>query len=519
MANIVSDQLFQLIKSLTKSEKRSFKLLFSRTKSGENALFIKLFDIIDKQAVYNEKDILLKEKAIKPIQLPNLKANLYKQILKGLRTANTTDDIDMSIREMLDNAKILYNKCLYDQCSRMIDKAKQQADKYERPVFMFEIIEFEKNLISNITKTNIEKRVNQLSVEGETTLNKLKNINTFSNMSLSLESFYLKIGYIRDQKDFEIANSYLYSKMPIFKEDELSFDEKIHLYHSLVSYYFFIQDFTRGYEYAKKWVQLFHDKPESIFSKTELYLKALNNLLKAQSKLNKINEFEETLLCFKKIKEHSNTNLSYNLQLILFKYDSMNRLNLFFMQGDFKGGSKIIQDIAQDLEKYFDKIDHHIILIFYYKFACMYFGCDNYKRASFWLTKIINAKEEDLRSDIHCFARIVNLICHYEMGNYDLVDYYIKSTYRYLLKKDDIHRFQKHLLKFLRRLGYIKTADLPDAFRELQQQLTPLTNDPYEKRAFIYFDIISWLESKVTKIPVEEIISEKAKKINRTFEK
>lgn len=499
---------------MTKSEKRSFKLLVSRNKSGEEAIFLKLFDLIDKQTILNEKEILKKEKNIKPQQLPNLKANLYKQLLKGLRTNNSTDDIDMSIREMLDNAKILYNKCLYDQSSKMIDKAKILAEKYERPVFMFAIIEFEKGLISNITKTNIEKRVNQLTLEGESTLNKLKNINTFSNMSLSLESFYLKIGYIRDQKDFEIANSYLYSKMPIFKEEELSFDEKIHLYHSLVSYYFFIQDFTRGYEYAKKWIQVFHDKPESIYSKTELYLKSLNNLLKAQSKLNKLSEFEKTLKYFSDIKENKNINLSYNLQLILFKYDSMNRINLFFMLGDFKGGSRIIQEIAHDLEKYYDKLDTHIILIIYYKFACLYFGCDNYKRASFWLTKIINTKEENLRSDIHCFARIVNLICHYEMGNYDLVDYYIKTTYRFLLKKDDIHRFQKYLLKFLRRLSYLKTTELADAFRVLQDQLKPLTNDPYEKRAFIYFDIISWLESKITQIPVEEIISKKAKSIN-----
>lgn len=265
MSNYNSDALFQLIKSLSKAEKRFFKVYVTRQKSGEDALFIKLFDIIDKQTTYNEKNILKKEKNIKPQQLSNLKANLYKQLLKCLRANNSIDDIDMNIRELLDNAKILYNKCLYEQCMRMLDKAKIIAEKFERPIFLFAIIELEKNLISNIIKTNIEQRVNKLTADGENILNKIRNINTFSNLSLSLESFYLKIGYIRDQKDFEIANSFLYSKMPIFKEEDLSFDEKIHLYHSLVSYYFFIQDFTRGYEYAKKWVLLFQSNPESIF--------------------------------------------------------------------------------------------------------------------------------------------------------------------------------------------------------------------------------------------------------------
>jgi RNase P/RNase MRP subunit POP5 len=37
-----------------------------------------------------------------------------------------------------------------------------------------------------------------------------------------------------------------------------------------------------------------------------------------------------------------------------------------------------------------------------------------------------------------------------------------------------------------------------------------LVNSAYEKRAFIYFDIISWLESKIEKRPVQDIIQQKA---------
>lgn len=40
-------------------------------------------------------------------------------------------------------------------------------------------------------------------------------------------------------------------------------------------------------------------------------------------------------------------------------------------------------------------------------------------------------------------------------------------------------------------------------------------NHPYEKRAFLYLDIISWLESKIENRPVAEIIQEKAKELIR----
>ena len=51
-----------------------------------------------------------------------------------------------------------------------------------------------------------------------------------------------------------------------------------------------------------------------------------------------------------------------------------------------------------------------------------------------------------------------------------------------------------------------------NAFADLREHLIPLTTNPYEKRAFVYFDIISWLESKIQSRPVKEVIREKALK-------
>ena len=166
MPNLNSDQLFQLIKSLSKAEKRYFKIYVLRLKTGKDAKYLKLFDLIDKQKEFDEKLILAKEKKIKPSQLSNLKANLYKQILKSLRNNIASEDLNMSIREQLDYSKILYNKCLYDQCFKMIEKTRSMAEKYERPAVLFDIIEFEKNLVGNFIKVNIQEKVTELTVEG-----------------------------------------------------------------------------------------------------------------------------------------------------------------------------------------------------------------------------------------------------------------------------------------------------------------------------------------------------------------
>ena len=48
MPNRSTDALFQLIKSLEKSEKRNFKLYVKRKSAGEDLKIIQLFDALDK---------------------------------------------------------------------------------------------------------------------------------------------------------------------------------------------------------------------------------------------------------------------------------------------------------------------------------------------------------------------------------------------------------------------------------------------------------------------------------------
>ena len=180
MSNKNSDQLFQLIQSLNKGEKRHFKLYVSRHKGGENAKFLKLFDLINNQTNYNEQKILSKDDSLKPSQLPNLKQNLYKQIMASLRMLHSSNDINLSVREIIDNATILYNRCLYQQSYRTLEKGKELARKYEKNVLLLDIHNLEKKLISKIVKKDIQHRIDGLVPEGEELVKKLTNINTFS---------------------------------------------------------------------------------------------------------------------------------------------------------------------------------------------------------------------------------------------------------------------------------------------------------------------------------------------------
>ncbi len=123
----------------------------------------------------------------------------------------------------------------------------------------------------------------------------------------------------------------------------------MYLYNSFVGYYFFIQDFERGYEYAKKWVSLFDDNNELIIPKIEMYIRSVNNLLVSQSKLHKYDEFKNTVKKLDSITEIPDLKLTENIRLLLFKYSSTHRINRYFMLGEFSEVSVIIPEVAEIL--------------------------------------------------------------------------------------------------------------------------------------------------------------------------
>ena len=144
MPNRSSDTLFQLIRSLKKSEKRNFKLYVKRNSAAEDLKIIQLFDALDGVDVYDEAQLLKKNKKIAKQQLSNIKAHLYREILSSLRLIKNDDNIDIYLHEQLDFARILYNKGLYLQSLKTLDKIKETAQQNNQLTFLLQVLFFEK---------------------------------------------------------------------------------------------------------------------------------------------------------------------------------------------------------------------------------------------------------------------------------------------------------------------------------------------------------------------------------------
>ena len=514
MPNRSSDSLFQLIKSLEKSEKRNFKLYMGRNSASEELKTIQLFDALDKMEDYDEVQLLTKNKSIRKQQLSNSKAHLYRQILASLRLLRNEDNIDIQLHEQLDHARILYNKGLYLQSLKVLDRIKENARAHNQVTFLLQVLFFEKTIEALHITRSMQDRADQLTGEVDEVNNQLRLISQLSNLSLQLYSWYIRNGVARSEKDEKAVQEFFDRHLPADLSGATGFYQRLYMYQSFCWNAFIRQDFLQYYRYTQKWVDLFEKEPFMIGIETSHYIKGMHNLLGAHFDLLNVQKFGETLRHFEEFSESRVVRENVNNRIQTFVYLYISKLNKHFIDGTFTEGLSLVPYIEDKLKEYWIYLDRHRILVFYYKIACLYFGSGDYGRTIDYLGKIINWKV-DLRTDLQCYSRLLHLISHYELGNFDLMEYLIKSVYRFMAKMENLSGVEEEIFRFLRRSFNVVPGEMRGEFERLLEKLKKYEKNRFETRAFVYLDIISWLESKIRNVPVQDVIRDKFLSGNR----
>jgi hypothetical protein len=68
---------------------------------------------------------------------------------------------------------------------------------------------------------------------------------------------------------------------------------------------------------------------------------------------------------------------------------------------------------------------------------------------------------------------------------------------------------ETRIFGFLRKVFSLSRKEINSHLQILFDELKPLENNALEARSFLYLDILSWLESKLKRVPVQDVIAEK----------
>ena len=508
MPNRSTDTLFQLVHSLQKSEKRNFKLYVKRNSGNNDLKVITLFDAMVQQTTYDEDALIKKNPEISKQQLGNLKAHLYRQILVSLRILHSNTNPEVQFHEQIDFAKILYSKGLYHQSLRIFENAKLSAKENQQLQFLIAVLEEEKKIETLHITRSLEDRANVLTREVNEAAEAYSRQSKLSNLALQLYGWYIKNGIARNQKDEQEVTYFFKMHLTEQIQNPKGFYEKMYYYQSFCWYAFIRQDYLMYYRYSKKWVEQFDSHPGMLELETGNYIKGIHNLLNAHFNLRNFDGFNTTLEQFEQFSKSAIVTQNDHDRIQAFVYLYIAKINKHFLEGTFDEGLEMVDFITEQLDEYELFLDKHRTLIFYYKIASLYFGAGDFDNSIEFLNKIINWKV-NLRNDLQCYSRLLHLIAHYELGNFRLLEYLVKSVYRYMAKMENLSRVEEALFAFLRNTLRITSNEIQSEFKKLLNELKSMENSKFETRAFAYLDIISWLESKVYDKPFQQIIKEK----------
>jgi hypothetical protein len=173
------------------------------------------------------------------------------------------------------------------------------------------------------------------------------------------------------------------------------------------------------------------------------------------------------------------------------------RLIFLYRKRDYAGFVALENEFDNLMARHGETIGRQsrIVGTFYLAYARMMLG--QYTAALERLVPLLNTSDQ-LRPEIQTWARLLQMMIHYEQGNIELIPYLWRSIYRALRKRNALYRFERILLGFLRGLVDIHNdGDLRRAFGTLRDELGVLANDPYESETVTLFNAVLWLEKKL----------------------
>lgn len=506
-----TDSLFQLIKSLTASEKGYFKKFAEKHTIGKKNNYLKLFDAIDKQGVYDEQELLLKEKYIK--QLPYLKNYLQDLILKSLNVYHAESALDIQLRNALNQAQIFYKKGLYDECYKYLNKIKRLGYESEKFLMVLEAIRLERMLFNNSLFSNEKTVLKTLFEEEQSVINILDNISRYNELTFRFMEMYTTIGIIRTEEQLKSAEAIIQHPLMKTEKAALSLNAKGFYYQIYFLYYTFLNNPPAIYEYAKKYLELTESHPALLVDDINKLVVALNNFGLSQLHLKKFQECAVTIAKLRAVAKNFPEQMDETMAAKIFSCSYRLECNIYYNEGTFDKGVQIVDKLLEGIEKYAGKLNSVTELILYSYICYFYFGVGEYKKALLWINKVLSHPEQILREDIQLYTRILNLMTHYELRNELLLKHIIRATYRFMLTKKKSFKVENIFLAYLRELSRVKTRQQTiESFKLLKEELLAVCDDPLEKNALEYFYFIPWIDSKIQNRIFAELVKEKAEK-------
>jgi len=498
----VKDSLHELIHSLSKSEKRYYKLFASRHAVNEDSAMVSLFDYIGKQANYDETALFLAFKG-KPFlnQFSTVKKRLTDHILQSLHAFHAMNSMENQVNRMLHQAQLLFDKSLYDQCTRHLRSAERLAIKHDLFPACMSINKLKNRIIETRGYDVEEKDIDQLKQSTETALSKERMILDLWHIKSKLFQLLQRTGVAHSEKDHQKIDALM--KTVPSEELRIAFAsaESNYLYYHIYSaYYFAKHQWAKSLYYTEKTIQHLTQYKNYTNERPNTLISALTNACYLAESIGEFDKSQSFLNTLKQFAKQQEVNASEDLQIKLFSSRYSIEMNLLLIKGKFREAQKIGSEVIDGIEYFCEKITAVRKGFLILQLAVTEIGCENYQKALYYINNILNDVRLGEHETIVTSTHLLNLIVHFELKNYDFLHYSAKNTQRILKSINKLTDFEKTIISFMQKLAKSHPIDFQELYEQLFEQLSGLKTS-IELQTTYNFDYLTWVESKATNKP------------------
>lgn len=501
-----SEALIFLVNSMTQPEKKAFKISSQQRKSAP--AYLSLFNIISKNRTAGTDQV--KKEFLSLNQKASFDATvkyLYKIILDTLLELRKEQDSYYKLFNSIMKARVLFEKSMFENCFELLEKVKKDSKKLENyyALLLASKLELEFLLALNFPMVDEKSLLNKHYKINEI-LSFIRKIHEQSSLYELLKYRVVYLGNVRSPQQKLNLNDLVVSEMSILASSNLE-NFEISKLHQLfqANYLISVGDYKSALRSYIELSSLF-EKNKHLWNNPPIhYLLTLEGVLDSLRSIRNYEGMQYFIVQLKKL-ESPSVNFNANASCLVFLYELFPKLD----KGDFTSAA---EHLEQNLDTLYSKM--HLLnptrqaeLSLYA--ALIFFGRKDFKKAHKFLNMIILKRKNYYYMPLYRTIRLVNLMILNEIGDFPLISYETRSIKREMKEIDKGYQIEKTMLSFLNKQNMPATIRKREILWEkFSGEVELLRNDIFEQQVLRIFDFTAWIESKIRKIPLNEVLQGK----------
>jgi hypothetical protein len=500
MPKTPSTRLFDLVKSLSRSEKRYCKIA---AKADGESKYLRLFEAVEQQLTFDDQILqrtIYGEQPPESRKYSELKRYLYDFLLKQLQYYDEGNSADYLLKRQLLSIRSLYRRQLFKDCRYQLRKSKQLALRYEHFVTLLELVAWEKKLA--YTQANIDfldEQLEPLIAEEQAYLQELSHIRELEGIFYELYTLNRK--NVRGdtaaaQRVQELANHPFLQAVP-----DSSRRAQLWYWRSLAALQYQQRDLAAFHHSNCQLLDFLEAQPALLKEETAHYIAALSNYIAGCSYQQDYPAMQAGLDRLKQVKPTSKDD-----QIKIHAQYYAGYFSLCIRTGDFKLGDVIMRRHLAESQKLDQRLFERST--FYFQYFYIAFGNERYEEALNYLNEWLNLPRTVEQQDLQAVAKLLNVIIHYEMGHDMLLEYLLRSTQRSLRRHHGLDSLGRTLLQTVRQAIQAPEAKRRAIFAKGMQQFDALELTEQAHALLRFFNFRAWLDSKRRAFPFGQVLAE-----------